>query len=348
MAQSTATPSIKPNPLPKSTVQFTSKLLTRSKFKLKKIKKSDLPKKCLQKVKNAASHARRPLTRSAATGTFGRAYVKGKDSQAVFVSLSSEEESSDSHDSYDSIEDDPYRPAGDEISSEEEEVIVKRVVGKKSDVKKRTTTDKKEVKEKRDVMLEDDGLRAVDEEAAVVAAATAADTDANGGEVNDFTPTIAINSGDAPLVEIQLDLSQLVLSETDDFQQVQPLSVRPTKLPPKRKLSTTKKNTPSTSTPAATTQPIITPPVSTPSASTQPASTQPANALSHWSRSAPTPLWQTRILVSVHFPHNASKQSWVIGSPSYVARASHCRLPMKMLKTIQRKRPEEKRRGTGD
>ncbi|RYR53011.1 hypothetical protein Ahy_A06g027858 [Arachis hypogaea] len=113
--------------------------------------------------------------------------------------------------------------------------------------------------------------RAVDEEAA-------ADTDANGGEVNNSAPTVAINGGDAPLVP----QAQPVLAETDDSQQVQPFSVRPTKLAPKRKLSTPKKNTPSTSTPAATTQPTNTLPTSTlsviiPSTSTLPASTQPVS-----------------------------------------------------------------------
>ncbi|RYR24844.1 hypothetical protein Ahy_B02g058392 [Arachis hypogaea] len=77
-----------------------------------------------------ASHARRPLTRSAATGTFERASIKEKEPKTVFVSLSSEEESSDSHDSYDSVENEPYRLAGDDVSSEEEEVIVVSVKGK--------------------------------------------------------------------------------------------------------------------------------------------------------------------------------------------------------------------------
>ncbi|XP_020961060.1 uncharacterized protein LOC107646303 [Arachis ipaensis] len=100
--------------------------------------------------------------------------------------------------------------------------------------------------------------RAVDEESAAVAAAATADTDANGGEDNNSALTAAVNGGDAPpmpqdQVEIQLDLNQPVLSETDDSQQVQPPFVRPTKLPSKRKLSTPEKNTPSTSTPAATT-----------------------------------------------------------------------------------------------
>nr|XP_025608033.1 anther-specific proline-rich protein APG-like [Arachis hypogaea] len=160
MGQSTTAPTTKPNPPPKSTAQPTSKPLTRSTSQ--KSRRSDIPKKGPQKVKNAASHARRTLTRSAATETFGRASVKGKESETVFVSLSSEEKSSDSHDNYDSIVDEPYRPVGDDVSSEEEKVIVKRLIGKKNDVKKRTTTDKREVNKKRDVMLEDDGLVCAD------------------------------------------------------------------------------------------------------------------------------------------------------------------------------------------
>ncbi|XP_057720285.1 uncharacterized protein LOC130934766 [Arachis stenosperma] len=118
--------------------------------------------------------------------------------------------------------------------------------------------------------------RAVDEEsAAVAAAAAAANSDANGGEVNNSAPTAAVNGGDAPAVsqdqvEIQLDLSQPIMSETDDSQRVQPPPVRPSKLPPKRRLST----------PTATTQPTSTPSVSTPSppsASTLPTSSQPAS-----------------------------------------------------------------------
>ncbi|XP_057740570.1 uncharacterized protein LOC130957741 [Arachis stenosperma] len=160
MGQSTAAPTSKPNPPPKSTAQPTLKPLTR--LASQKSRRSNIPKKGPQKVKNAALHARRPLTRSAATETFGRATGKGKDPETVFVSLSSEKESSDSHDSYDSVEDEPYRPTGDDVSSEEEEVVVKRLTGKKSDVKKRTTTDNEEVNEKSSVMLEDDGLVCAD------------------------------------------------------------------------------------------------------------------------------------------------------------------------------------------
>ncbi|RYQ94990.1 hypothetical protein Ahy_B08g089974 [Arachis hypogaea] len=128
--------------------------------------------------------------------------------------------------------------------------------------------------------------RAVDEEsAAVAAAAAAANSDANGVEVNNSAPTAAVNGGDAPAlsqdqVEIQLDHSQSILSETDDSQQVQPPPVRPPKLPPKRKLSAPTKTSPSTSIPTATTQPTSTPSASTPSApsaSTLPTSTQPAS-----------------------------------------------------------------------
>ncbi|KAL4392134.1 hypothetical protein AHAS_Ahas03G0314700 [Arachis hypogaea] len=148
LGHSTAAPTMKPNPPPKSTAQPTSKPVTRSTSQ--KSRRSDIPKKGPQKVKNAALHARRPLTRSAATGTFGRASVKGNDLKTVFVSLSSEEESSDSHDSYDSVEDEPYRPAADDVSSEEEEVVGQRSTGKKSDAK--------DVNEKSSVMLEDDGI----------------------------------------------------------------------------------------------------------------------------------------------------------------------------------------------
>ncbi|RYQ82694.1 hypothetical protein Ahy_B10g101269 [Arachis hypogaea] len=70
----------------------------------------------------------------------------------------------------------------------------------------------------------------------------AANTDANGGEVNNSAPTTTVNGGDAPLVP-----------------QAQ--------------------NTPSTSTPAAPTQPTSTPPASTPSVSTLPASTPSASTL---------------------------------------------------------------------
>ncbi|XP_015949819.1 uncharacterized protein LOC107474693 [Arachis duranensis] len=119
--------------------------------------------------------------------------------------------------------------------------------------------------------------RVVDEESAAVAAAAAtANSDANGGEVNNSAPTAVVNGGDAPAVtqdqvEIQLDLSQPIMSETDDSQQVQPPPVRPSKLPPKRKLST----------PTATTQPTSTPSASTPSppsASTPSASTLPTSS----------------------------------------------------------------------
>ncbi|RYR50193.1 hypothetical protein Ahy_A07g036774 [Arachis hypogaea] len=258
IGQSTAAPTMKPNPPPKSTAQPTSKPVTRSTSQ--KSRRSDILKKGPQKVKNAALHARRPLTRLAATGTFRRASVKGKDPETVFVSLSSEEESSDSHDSYDSVEDKPYRPAADDVSSVEEDVVGKRSTGKKSDAKKRTTTDNKEVNKKSSVMLEDDGIVCAesgseddefffgpipkvgetgayydaqdgaydesDESAAVAAAAAAANSDANGGEVNNSAPTAAVNGGDAPAVsqdqvEIQLDLGQPIMSETDDSQQVQ-------------------------------------------------------------------------------------------------------------------------------
>ncbi|RYR04809.1 hypothetical protein Ahy_B06g084584 [Arachis hypogaea] len=59
---------------------------------------------------------------------------KGKElmSQIVFVALSSSDESSDSIDSDDNVEDEPYRSGGDEVSSEEEEVAVKRSAGKKT------------------------------------------------------------------------------------------------------------------------------------------------------------------------------------------------------------------------
>ncbi|RYR06702.1 hypothetical protein Ahy_B05g074007 [Arachis hypogaea] len=306
MGQSTAAPTTKPNPPPKSMAQPTSKPVTRSTSQ--KSRRSDIPKRGPQKVKNAALHARKPLTRSAATGTFGRASVKGKDPETVFVSLSSEEESSDSHDSYDSVEDEPYKPAADDVSSEEEEVVGKRSTGKKSDAKKRT--DNREVNEKSSVMLEDDGIvcaesgseddefffgpipkrnchkRAVDEEsAAVAAAAAAANSEANGGEVNNSAPTAAVNGGDAPAVsqdqvEIQLDLSQPILSETDDSQQVQQPPVRPPKLPPKRKLSTPSATTQPSSTPSASTASTpsaSTPSATTPSASTLPTSSQPAS-----------------------------------------------------------------------
>ncbi|RYR20788.1 hypothetical protein Ahy_B03g066025 [Arachis hypogaea] len=128
-------------------------------------------------------------------------------------------------------------------------------------------------------------------------AAVVANADANGGEVNNSAPTAAVNGGDAPAmsqdqVEIQLDLSQPILSETDDSQQVQPPPVQPSELSPKRKLSTPKKNSPSTSIPTATTQPTSTPSASTPSTpsasapsastlliSSQPASTETASNL---------------------------------------------------------------------
>ncbi|RYR34810.1 hypothetical protein Ahy_A10g049848 [Arachis hypogaea] len=88
-------------------------------------------------------------------------------------------------------------------------------------------------------------MRTVDEELAAMAAV--ANADANEGEVNNSTPTATVNGGDAPTVsqdqvEIELELSQLIFSESDDSQQVKSLPVRPSKLPPKRKLSTPKKN----------------------------------------------------------------------------------------------------------
>ncbi|RYR63793.1 hypothetical protein Ahy_A04g021551 [Arachis hypogaea] len=128
--------------------------------------------------------------------------------------------------------------------------------------------------------------KAVDEEsAAVAAAAAAANSDANGGEVNNSAPTAAVNGGDAPVVsqdqvEIQLDLSQPIMSETDDSQQVQQPPVRPSKLPPKRKLSTPSATTQPSSTPSASTTSLpsaSTPSATTPSASTLPTSSQPAS-----------------------------------------------------------------------
>ncbi|RYR70003.1 hypothetical protein Ahy_A03g016532 [Arachis hypogaea] len=104
------------------------------------------------------------------------------------------------------------------------------------------------------------GKRAVDEESAAVV---------NGGEVNNSVPTTAVNGGD----------DTLTCSETDDSQQVQLTSVRPTKLLPKKELSTPKNSTPSTSIPATTTQLASTPPASTPSASIPPASTNPPNPI---------------------------------------------------------------------
>ncbi|RYQ95230.1 hypothetical protein Ahy_B08g090293 [Arachis hypogaea] len=160
MTQFTATPSTKSNPLPKLMAQPTAKPLTKSKFK--ETKKVDLPKRGSQKVKNTAPHARRSLTRAVVTETFERPSAKWKELKTVFMTLSSEEESSDSHDNYDSVEDESYRHADDEVSSEKEEVIVKRSIGKKNDKKLRTSTDKKQVKEKRANMVEDDGLVCVD------------------------------------------------------------------------------------------------------------------------------------------------------------------------------------------
>ncbi|XP_052114305.1 uncharacterized protein LOC127745548 [Arachis duranensis] len=123
--------------------------------------------------------------------------------------------------------------------------------------------------------------RAVDKESvAVAAAAAAANSDTNGGEVNNSAPTTAVNGGDAPAVsqdqvEIQLDLSQPIMSKTDDSQQVQPSPVRPFKLPPKRKLSTPTATTQPTSTPSASTP--SPPSASTPSASTFPTSSHPGS-----------------------------------------------------------------------
>ncbi|RYR74319.1 hypothetical protein Ahy_A02g008992 [Arachis hypogaea] len=66
-----------------------------------------------------------------------------------------------------------------------------------------------------------------------------------------------------PPTEIQLEVSQPPLSQTDDSQEVLPPPVRPPKLPPKKKSSKQEKATPGSSFQAATTPPVATPPVTT-------------------------------------------------------------------------------------
>ncbi|RYR18842.1 hypothetical protein Ahy_B03g063451 [Arachis hypogaea] len=259
LGQSTAAPTTKPNPPPKSTAQPTSKPVTRSTSQ--KSRRSDIPKKGPQKVKNAALHARRPLTRSATTGTFGRASVKGKDPETVFVSLSSEEESSDSHDSYDSVEDEPYRPAADDVSSEEEEVVGQRSTGKKSDTK--------EVNEKSSVILEDDGIVCAE----------------SGSEDDEFffgpIPKCDLDLNKSSLTRALGDARAIVYGDAAaQYGMVQQPAVRPSKLPPKRKLSTPSATTQPSSTPSASIPSppsASTPSAITPSASTLPTSSQPAS-----------------------------------------------------------------------
>ncbi|KAL4337660.1 hypothetical protein AHAS_Ahas12G0132400 [Arachis hypogaea] len=99
--------------------------------KLKETKKSGVPRRWSKNVKSAApeKYGRRPLTREAAGGTTARR----NDSQA----------------NDDREEDEPYRPGGDEVSSEKD-VAVERSAGKnKTNVKFKTRIDKKPTKQKR-------------------------------------------------------------------------------------------------------------------------------------------------------------------------------------------------------
>ncbi|RYR55448.1 hypothetical protein Ahy_A06g030663 [Arachis hypogaea] len=107
--------------------------------KLKETKKSSVPKRGSKNVKSAAlaQYERRPLTRATVGGTTARR----NDSQA----------------SNDSEEDEPYRPSGDEVSSEKDVAVERSAGKKKTNVKFRTRIDKKPTKQKRVVMVEDDG-----------------------------------------------------------------------------------------------------------------------------------------------------------------------------------------------
>ncbi|RYR05263.1 hypothetical protein Ahy_B06g085132 isoform B [Arachis hypogaea] len=120
-----------------------------------KTKKSDVPKRGSKNLKIIAPYERRPLTRAAATETIARSIAKEKQPQ--------KNESSDSHDSDDSVKDEPYRPDCDEVFSEKD-VVVERSAGKKTNVKLRTRTDKKLTKQKSAAMVKDDGPVCADSE----------------------------------------------------------------------------------------------------------------------------------------------------------------------------------------
>ncbi|RYR71131.1 hypothetical protein Ahy_A02g005428 [Arachis hypogaea] len=136
---------------------------------------------------SAVAYGRRPLTRAATTGNIARIIRKGKQPKIAFVALSSSNESSDSHDSDDSAEDEPYRPSGDEVSSEEELPLDR--LAAKTNVKLRTKTDKKLTKLKKAVMVEDDG-------------AVCADSDSEDDEII-FGPIPKFGSSVAPYHDVQ-------------------------------------------------------------------------------------------------------------------------------------------------
>ncbi|RYR66955.1 hypothetical protein Ahy_A03g013162 [Arachis hypogaea] len=97
------------------------------------------PKRVCKNTKIAAACGRRPLTIAAATGN-----------NAKII-----EESSDSHDSDDSAEDEAYRPGSEEVSSEEDLPLDRSATN--TNVKLRSRPEKKLTKEKKVVMVEDDG-----------------------------------------------------------------------------------------------------------------------------------------------------------------------------------------------
>ncbi|RYR43001.1 hypothetical protein Ahy_A08g039430 [Arachis hypogaea] len=148
--QPTASLGPKPNP-PQKTMAQPSK--TKPKIPQKMAQPTAIPKpwskrketkkakskRGYKNVKIAAACGKRPLTRAAVTGNIARKI----------------QESSDSHDSDDSAEDEPYRLGGDEVSNEEYLPLDKSVA--KTNVKLRSRTYKKLTKVKKAVMVEDDG-----------------------------------------------------------------------------------------------------------------------------------------------------------------------------------------------
>ncbi|RYR01004.1 hypothetical protein Ahy_B06g079869 [Arachis hypogaea] len=145
------------------------------------------PKRSCKNVKIAATCGRRPLTRAAATGNIARTIRKGKQAKTAFVALSSSDEFSDSHDSDDSAEDEPYRPGGDEVSSDKDLPLNRSAT--KTNVKLRSRTDKKLTKVKNAVMVEDDGL-------------VCADSDSEDDEII-FGPILKFRSSVSPYHDVQ-------------------------------------------------------------------------------------------------------------------------------------------------
>ncbi|RYR34303.1 hypothetical protein Ahy_A10g049094 [Arachis hypogaea] len=100
----------------------------------------------LYKEKSAIIHAGRPLTRATDNVTLKRSSVKGKQAQVMTLTLLSSNESSDSHDNYNSVEDEPYKPGLEDDSSEDDGLAVKKSIHKNDS----------------SIMVEDDGMVCAD------------------------------------------------------------------------------------------------------------------------------------------------------------------------------------------